>query len=246
LLLADSFASGGVEISESDLAAVHYEIVQGLLRRHACPSNEEIGAAIGVSIDRVEDILRELAAIHGVVLHPHVCEPWVVHPFSVTPTPHWIEGRETKCWAPCIWCAFGVATLAGGEVRIHSRIAGGAEPVTIRVFEGMPMLDAGQDLWVHFAIPPKRAWDNVHQHCSLVLPFRSPCDIDKWCAEHRQPCGEAVPLAQVARLAKAWYGRHADQDWRKWTMAQAQEIFHGAGLTGPFWDLGAAPGQQRF
>ena len=32
---------------------------------------------------------------------------------------------------------------------------------------------AGEELCVHFAIHPTRAWDNVHRHCALVLPFRN-------------------------------------------------------------------------
>jgi hypothetical protein len=52
------------------------------------------------------------------------------------------------------------------------------------------------DVYVHFGIPPARAWDNVHQRCSMVLPFRSPDDINAWCDRHRLPRGEAVPIQQ--------------------------------------------------
>jgi len=75
---------------------------------------------------------------------------------------------------------------------------------------------------VHFAIPPAQAWQNVHQHCSLVLPFRSPEEIRAWCERHQLPHGEAAPLPEVARLARLWYGAHADPDWHKWTVAEAK------------------------
>ena len=96
---------------------------------------------------------------------------------------------------------------------------------------------------VHFAIPPAQAWNNVHRHCALVLPFRSREEIGAWCARHGIPPGEAVPLEQVAGLARTWYGRHADRDWRKWTIAEAQAIFRRAGLDSPFWDLGSVKGR---
>ncbi len=225
------------------IAALHHEMIRGLLQRGACPSNDELAATLGLTAPQVETLLRELSDVHGVVLHPHVCEPWIIHPFSITPTLNWIEGPTTSCWAPCIWCAFGVAALAGGEVLIHSKIAAESEAVSIHVENGEPVDHT--DLWIHFAIPPSKAWANVHQHCSLVLPFHSPQHIEQWRQHYRQPKGQAVPIRQVAKLAKVWYGRHADPDWRKWTIAEAQRIFHDAGFNGPFWELGS-PDRERF
>jgi len=219
---------------------LHYELIRGLLDTHACPTNAELADRLGVSESQVEDLLRELEAIHGVVLHPHVCRPWVLHPFSLTPTIHWVEGASGGWWAPCIWCAFGVATLAGGETRIHTRIGAELEATVIPVRDGH--LVGSDPLWAHFAIPPAKAWQNVHQHCALVLPFRSVDAIDEWCARYGQPRGEAVPLGQVATLARRWYGSHADPGWHKWTIPEAQAIFHEAGLTSKFWNLGARQG----
>jgi hypothetical protein len=55
-----------------------------------------------------------------------------------------------------------------------------------------------------------------------------------------------VPIPQVARLAQLWYGKHADRDWEKWSVAQTREIFGRVGLTGPFWALDAATEENRF
>jgi Alkylmercury lyase len=229
------------ESVEGSLSQLHYEIVRGLLEHSACPTNPELAKQLGVSTAQVEQLLRGLSDIHGLVLHPHVCEPWVVHPFSITPTLNWIEGHGRGWWAPCVWCAFGVAHLVGGEVRIHTRIGGEAQALSIPVTNGQPV--NRDELWVHFAIPPAQAWQNVHQHCAMVLPFRSPDEIQRWCERYRLPRGEAVPLNQVARLAQLWYGRHARSDWRKWTVAEAQDIFNQAGLRSSFWQLGAGDGK---
>ena len=144
-------------------------------------------------------------------------------------------------WAPCVWCALGVAALVGGKVNIHTRYGAEREPLIIPVIDGQP---AGLDsICLHFAIPPARAWDNVHQHCSMVLPFRSADEISAWCKRHGLRQGEAVPLLQVGQLAKTWYGSHSNRKWRKWTIAEAQDIFHRTGLRSDFWDLGVRTGK---
>lgn len=223
------------------LSRLHYHLIRGLVEECACPTNPELAHQLGVPTNQVEELLRGLSDIHGVVLHPHVCEPWVIHPFSITPTANWIEGPRGGWWAPCVWCALGVAVLVGGETRLHTRLAGESEPLAFPLADGKPA--AFDDLWVHFAIPPAQAWRNVHQHCSLVLPFRSPEGISAWCERHRLPHGEAVPLPKVALLARLWYGAHADRNWHKWTVAEAQGIFRHAGLDSQFWDLGARSGK---
>lgn len=215
------------------LAKIHHELIATLVNTGTCPNRSELSIRLNMPVAEIERALRSLAEARGVVLHPHVCEPWVVHPFSTTPTPHWVEGRGVSWWAPCLWCAFGIATLVGGQTRIHTRIAGEAEPLVIQVFDGHP---AGlEKVLVHFAIPPARAWDNVHQHCSMVLPFHSREDIASWCERHKLPRGEPVPLHRVARLAQAWYGTHGDLNWHKWTADEARHIFQAAGLVSAFW-----------
>lgn len=230
-----------IVLDEGSLSRLHYEIIRGLIERCACPTNAELAERLGIATSQTEKLLRGLADMHGLVLHPHVCEPWVVHPFSVTPTLNWIEGRGRGWWAPCIWCAFGVATLVRGEVRIHTRIGGETETLTIPVSDGQPT--GFDELSVHFAIPPARAWQNVHQHCAMVLPFHSREEIRLWCERHRFQQGEAVRLQQVAHLAQLWYGGHADPDWRKWTIAEAQTVFDQAGLRWAFWQLGTRDGK---
>ncbi len=199
-----------------------------------------MATAFGCSEAEVETGLRLLSDIHGVVLHPHTPEPWVIHPFSLSPTATWVAKGKGGWWAPCLWCAFGAATLAGGDCVIHSRIGGDGEAIEISAHDGVPARD---DLLVHFAIPPRAAWNNVHHHCAMVLPFRSDAEIDAWSQRHRLPRGQGVPVRQVADLARVWYGRHADRDWRKWSVHQAQAIFHDAGLTADYWTLDLSIGK---
>lgn len=222
-------------IDQQALTRLHYELISGLIQDGTCPTNTELALRFGVTPAEVDDLLRALADQHGVVVHPHRPAPWILHPFSLTPTINWIEGRSRSWWAPCIWCAFGVATLLGGEVRIHSRYGAECDPIIVPVRNGLPL--GFESVMVHFAIRPARAWDNVHEHCSMVLPFRNADEIGRWSSRHSLPRGEAVPLHQVAALARVWYGSHANPDWHKWSVAEAQEIFRNAGLTSAFWSL---------
>ncbi|MFP5227063.1 MAG: organomercurial lyase [Acidobacteriota bacterium] len=228
-------------IDQPPLTRLHYELISGVLQEGACPTNTELALRFGRAPAEIDELLRALADQHGVVLHPHRTAPWILHPFSLTPTINWIEGRSRSWWAPCIWCALGVATLAGGEVRVHSRYGAECDPIIVPVRDGHPV--GFESVMVHFAIRPARAWDNVHEHCSMVLPFRNAEEIARWSARHSLPRGEAVPLHQVAALARVWYGSHARPDWHKWSITEAQEIFRGAGLTSTFWNLESKDGR---
>ena len=133
-----------------------------------------------------------------------------------------------------MWCALGVATLVSGEAIIHAREGGETDSIQIPVDRGVPTLT---DVLIHFALPPRKAWDNVHHYCAMLLPFRNEKEIDTWSQRYGLPRGHAIPIDQVAALARAWYGRHADSDFKKWTPAEAQKIFTEVGLTGEFWQL---------
>jgi hypothetical protein len=56
--------------------------VEPLLATGRISNSREVAERLGVPIEEVQRALRSLADTHGVVLHTHVCEPWVIHPFS--------------------------------------------------------------------------------------------------------------------------------------------------------------------
>jgi hypothetical protein len=213
---------------------VHHQFIEPLLATGRIPTSREVAERLAVPVEKVERALRSLADTHGVVLHPHACEPWVIHPFSASPTATWVEAGDRGWWAPCMWCACGVATLVGGDAVVHSRIGGEREDIDIHI-EGGRVREA--DLWVHFAVPPRAAWDNVHHFCATVLLFREPEDVRSWSERHGIPMGSVVPVSQVMDLGRVWYARHADRDWRKWTVREAAAIFRDVDLVGEFWSL---------
>ena len=213
---------------------LHYHIVRQLIDDGFAPSPSKLGQLTGVDSEAVAVALKRLEQSHSIVCHPGTAALWVVHPFSLTPTATWVQGRRRGWWAPCIWCALGIATLVCEDVVIHSRIGGEAEDVDIHVSDG---LVRESDLVTHFAVPLRDAWSNVHHYCATVLPFRGDQDVDAWSERHAIPKGAVVPIGQVAELARIWYGKHADPDWEKWSVAQTREIFERVGLTDRFWHL---------
>lgn len=215
-----------------DTGLVHHAFVEPLLRQGKAPTRAEAAAALHADLAQVDAALAELEATHGAVLDPHSGEPWVLHPFSSTPTATWVAQGRRGWWAPCPWCAFGIAALVGGNATIHTHLGGEAEPIVIHVVDSTVQ---EEDLRIHFAIPPRDAWANVHRFCSTVLPFRCDADALRWCDRHGLPHGATLPIGQAWALGRRWYARHADPDWRKWTGAEAAAIFDAVGLTGPFW-----------
>jgi hypothetical protein len=72
-----------------------------------------------------------------------------------------------------------------------------------------------------------------------MLLFRSEEHVDRWCRQWGRPRGALLTLAQQWKLAKAWYSAdRRDPAWRRYTPAEAQAVFAGAGLSGDFWRVG--------
>lgn len=220
-------------------SSIHRAILAAIVEVGHAPGVAELASALGICELEVRSSLRRLAENHGLVLHPGSDAVWIAHPFSLSPTGTWVARGDRGWWAPCLWCALGITTLVG-DATIHVRFGGEAEGLTIAVQEGVV---EPTGLLIHFALPPREAWNNVIHYCATLLPFRSGKEIDDWCARHALPRGTAVPVSTVLSLARAWYGRHMDEDWHKWTAAEAQTIFESVGLTGPFWSLSANSGR---
>ncbi len=224
-------------------SAIHYHLVRGLIDDGFAPDVTKLPELVAADGASVAEALKRLEVSHSLVCHPEHTAPWVIHPFSLSPTATWVQAAQLGWWAPCIWCALGVAALVSEDVVIHSRIGGEAEDLDIHVSGGRVRENG---IIAHFGVPLRSAWDNVHHYCATVLPFRSESEVDAWSRRHAISKGAVVPIAQVAHLAQLWYGKHGDRDWTKWSVAQAREIFGKVGLTGPFWSLEAAAGENRF
>lgn len=222
-------------------ALLHHRIIRHLLDTGCAPRIDELAAELGQPRAAIVGGLKALQEYHGVVLHPASSEVWVIHPFATAPTNFWVQSGARAWWGNCASCSLGVAALAGGEVSIVTTLGGESQRAEVRIRDGR-LLD--EQYFVHFPIPMKHAWDNVVYTCSTMLLFDSIAAVHDWSERHRIPVGDIQPLPVVWEFARTWYGRHPDQDWVKWTAAEAKEIFLRFGLTGPVWDIPGA--DERF
>ena len=213
---------------------VHHYALAEIIDRGNAPDDERLASLTGATLADVHAALRTLEESHGLLLHPNSHRIWVIHPFATAPTLFLVRRGDRSWWAPCAWCAFGAASLVGGDVVIQSILGGETEPVSLRIVDGN-LLDSG--FVVHFSVPVARAWDNAHYFCSTVLVFRDADEAGRWSVGHGIAFGAVVPIERVWALARQWYGGHLSASWKKWTPKQAQELLTGLGFTGSFWEV---------
>ena len=198
------------------------------------PTAEALAPTLGLTADQVRCSLRRLHDAHALLLHPHRCEPWAVHPFALSPGSCWVRASKQGWWANCLYCGMGIAAAVGQDADIHTRIGGEQYPVVVQVKNGQ-VIDT--DLIFHLSTPVREWWDNVIHACSSFQPFRDTSEIDDWCERHNLPRGAVVPLPVMWKFAADWYGSYLRKPWRKRTSEEAEALFEKHGLTGDFWRL---------
>jgi Alkylmercury lyase len=67
--------------------------------------------------------------------------------------------------------------------------------------------------------------------------FRSEDHVRHWIAANNRAVGAIVPLAQVWKLAKAWYSDPRSRSWRPRLRDESQAVIRSVGLVGEFWEL---------
>lgn len=72
-----------------------------------------------------------------------------------------------------------------------------------------------------------------------MLLFRSDDHARRWREQHGLSRARTISLDQAWRLARAWYERKLEPDWRRHTVEEAEAVFAELGLTGDFWRLRA-------
>jgi hypothetical protein len=198
------------------------------------PSNGQLATALKATEGEVEAGLRRLHDAHALLLHPHRCEPWAVHPFALSPGSCWVETASGGWWANCVYCAFGIAAALNEDANIFTRLGGEGEAVELHVRAGDVV---ERDLLLHLSTPVRDWWSNVIHACSTFQPFRSEADIDGWCARHRFPKGAVVSFPRMWRFAADWYGGYLREPWRKRSAEEVRALFSRHGFTGEFWSL---------
>lgn len=223
------------------MAALHDgdEALRGLLTRMIAergfaPQLPELAARAGLSLASTEASLRRLHDAHALLLHPHKCEPWAVHPFALAPGSCWVETQRLGYWANCLYCAFGIAAALRCDARVTTRLGGEGETAVYAIREGELVQREGV---FHLSTPAARWWDNVIYACSSFQPFRSEAEVDPWCRRHAMPRGAVMSLEALWRFARDWYGGYLEGPWRKRTAEEVRRLLDRHELSGEFWLL---------
>ena len=222
-------------------SSLHHYILDYILKKGHAPELPQLVQHFSVSEEVMTEALEALQEYHGVVLHPDQPKVWVIHPFSLAPTNFLVESARGSWWGNCAWCSLGVAALLKEDVTIKTSSGAYGEPLLLHIKDGELV---EKDLWVHFPIPMRNAWDNVIYTCTTMLLFRDKEEVDHWSQRHNIPKGDIQPAENIWNFSQKWYGNHLNPAWIKWTGEEAKSMFKEFGLTHPIWDLEG--GKERF
>ena len=137
--------------------AVRLFIYRHFLETTQAPDMSTLAQSVDVAEQAVAAALRRLADLHALVLAPASLRIWMAHPFSAVPTAFPVVTGGRTYWANCAWDAAGVLSLAGQDGETSTRCADCGADVSMSVREGQMIGDGV----VHFAVPPRRFWENV-------------------------------------------------------------------------------------
>jgi Alkylmercury lyase len=122
------------------------------------PTVEEVASEVGCEIGEAESSFRRLEEGHVLVLAPGTLNVWMANPLSAFPTPFWVETPRGGFWGNCVWDAFGVVAMLGGDGTVSTLCPDCSEPMAFDV-EGF-QLEAAEGI-AHFAVPARRWWENI-------------------------------------------------------------------------------------
>jgi ribonuclease HI len=137
--------------------AVRLKIYDHFVKTTHAPDVATIADAVTAKPDAVTAALKRLAEMRALVLAPATTSVWMAHPFSAVPTGYPVAIGGRTYWANCAWDAAGVLSLVGGDGECRTRCADCGEEVAM-IVRGRRVHGDGV---VHYAVPPRRFWENV-------------------------------------------------------------------------------------
>ncbi len=140
------------------LSDVRLYVYSQMIETSAAPTAAETANALSRSTEEVEAAYRALAEARMLVLRPHSHTVWMAMPFSNIETGFTVIAGGRAYYANCAWDAFGIPALMEEDARIFTTCAVCGASIARKVSDGAPVATGGV---VHFALPPKRWWDDV-------------------------------------------------------------------------------------
>jgi hypothetical protein len=122
------------------------------------PAPARVAEDVGVGAEEVEASFRRLGDDHALVFHRGTLDIRMANPLSAVPTDFRVETSRGGYFGNCIWDAFGVVAMLGGEGTVATHCPCCDEPMELRV-RGWQLEPA--DGVAHFAVPARHWWDDI-------------------------------------------------------------------------------------
>ncbi|WP_033377890.1 alkylmercury lyase family protein [Corynebacterium lubricantis] len=213
-------------------------IYRTFAERGDAPSVGELARVQGVSRKEMDEVLRELADAHAVVLAADGDAIRMSHPFSASPMAFTVTPQDgfddRRWWGGCAWDSFGMSAAVGVDVRIDTACPQCGNHLNYTAGPAQPPI---AEHVVRFPRPAAQWWPEVVHTCTNIRTFCSAEHAEAWTAENAPGEGYIAPLKQVWELAVPWYGDRLRDDFTPHSTAQNQQILNEVGLTGEFWEL---------
>ena len=138
--------------------SVRLRIFEHIVETGQAPTVAETALALGQPPQAVEASYRRLAAGRAIVLAPGTTTIWMAHPFSAVPTPYPVKTARGAYWANCAWDALNISALLQADSETVTQCPDCGVTLTLAIEAGVVRPIEGV---VHFAVPPRRFWDNI-------------------------------------------------------------------------------------
>lgn len=137
---------------------VRLAVYRYILETGRVPLVAQLADRLSIAVEDVRAEFRRLQTLYAFALAPASDEILMAQPFSAVPTPYVVRSGGLTFWANCAWDALAMPAWLGADASIDARCADCGGPMHFTFSAGT--LDAPAAV-IHFAVPPRRFWDNV-------------------------------------------------------------------------------------
>ena len=138
--------------------SVRLEVYRFFVKEGRPPMPAELALALSQPSDEIEASLHRLADAHVLVLAPGTPYIWMANPFSALPSPYRVRARDRDWWGICVWDAFGIVVLLGGDGTVSSLCPDCGQELQVSV-RGGEVED--KEYAVHYGVPAADWWDDI-------------------------------------------------------------------------------------
>jgi hypothetical protein len=146
-------------VDEGFISRVRLEVLSATAKSGRVPDAEAVGRTLDAPRGDVSEAFHRLADAHIYVAEPgDPSRLRMANPYSAVQTRFRVEVGRRGYFGNCVWDAFGVISLLGGDGAVSTSCPDCHEALEVRV--------AGRhlepvDAVVHFSVPARGWWDDI-------------------------------------------------------------------------------------